>query len=192
MNEKQSHVARFIAFLQGLSGPSGRAQLARLRRAAADPLGNYEDIQVLGIHLPDDDGWKFDAYRLVATLYALHKQRYSEEAMPAFPAEEKRRSFGASLQRLRQQLDSGKDSLDLRFSALLDTPAENLAVPLRGLVQRCASAKRPVPVDYEQLLKDLIWWEGDYTRRQWAREYWQYRDPDQASDAPATEEAANN
>ena len=182
-------VTRFTEYLKSLSG---RGQLAELRRSAADPLGDFRSIRILGPFLPDDDGWRFDAYRLVGTLYALHRQRFSEGQVPDFAEGEKRRSFGASLRRLRAQLKGGQDSLDLRFAALLDTPAEDLAVPLRGMVQRCASAEKPVPVDYAQLLNDLLWWEGDRTRRKWAREYWQAQDVDQALANPSADEITNN
>jgi CRISPR type I-E-associated protein CasB/Cse2 len=167
-------IKKFIFELESMKGPEGRANLAELRRAAADPLGDYRTMRILGNLIPDTKNeWAFDAYRLTAILYALHRQGNEEKSLQGFGSETTRRSFGASLNRLRGQLRSGKDSLDLRFSALLDTPAEDLAVPLRGFVLRCASAETLVPIDYTILLKDLLYWEGDYTRRTWARHYWQ-------------------
>jgi hypothetical protein len=63
----------------------GRAHLAELRRAAADPLHDTRSIWILGPLLPDTDGWAFDAYRLVATLYAMYAPRFATpDDFPAF------------------------------------------------------------------------------------------------------------
>ncbi len=194
-------IRQFVQFLDNQGNPqrspNGRANLAELRRAAADPLSDTRSIWILGSLLPEKDGWAFDAYRLVATLYALNAQRFTTpnggHRLPAFSDEEtetkavkagdtkrtySRRSFGESLRRLRTQLGAGEESLDKRFIALLDTDRDNLAIPLRGFIQRVASAKTPIPVNYRQLLTDLLYWTGDSTgqlaaRRQWARDYWQ-------------------
>lgn len=174
-------IKQFVRFLRTQRDAQGRANLAELRRAAADPLRDVRSIWILGNHLPDTDDWPFDAYRLVAILYAIHAQRFSTSdgghKLPQFSDGQKtgycRRSFGESLRRLRGQLGAGQESLDQRFVAMLDTPREDLAIPLRGFIQRVAAAKKEVPVDYGQLLKDLLYWDGDKTRRQWARDYWQ-------------------
>lgn len=172
---------KFVAFLEGQWGPAGRANLAELRRAATDPLRDYRDVRILGDHLPDDE-WSFDAYRLTATLFALYATKFWDKGgrlnLPRFDPNEKRRSLGASLRRLRYQLSAGQDSLDLRFSALLDTPREDLAVPLRGIMQRVATADKRIPIDFRRLLNDLIYWNADEpgrpsVRRIWARDYWQ-------------------
>lgn len=182
-----------VQFLDAQGNPgqskNGRANLAELRRSAADPLNDTRSIWILGPLLPETDGWAFDAYRLVATLYALNAQRFTTpdggHRLPKFsdddePTKYKRRSFGESLRRLRIQLGAGEDSLDKRFVALLDTDdTDNIAVPLRGFIQRIASAQKDIPVDYCLLLTDLLNWNGDQkagtlsARRQWAREYWQ-------------------
>ena len=191
--DKES-INALIQFLDNQGNPTrsknGRANLAELRRAAADPLSDTRSIWILGPLLPEHDGWPFDAYRLVATLYAINAQRFTTpnggHKLPGFrddneeePARYQRRSFGESLRRLRIQLGAGEDSLDKRFVALLDTDTDNLAVPLRGFIQRIASAQKEIPVAYRQLLKDLLNWNGDWqtetlsARRQWARDYWQ-------------------
>lgn len=182
----------------------GRANLAELRRAAADPLHDTRSIWILGSLLPDTDGWPFDAYRLVATLYAMYASRFAtSDDFPAFlkpkelPAPDSdqasasdaprrkriRKSLGESLRRLREQPgNAGADSLDKRLVALLDTNREDVAVPLRGFIQRLAS--KEVPVDFRQLLRDLLHWNGDHTRRQWARDYWQSVADDDPADEP--------
>lgn len=177
MTPDDEHIRKFVAFLETQNGPSGRALMAELRRAAADPLASYGTVQLLGDRLPDSDDWDFDAYRLVAALFALHATklwgRDNRLQIPRFYKDETRRSFGASLRRLRNQLTVGQDSLDLRVKALIDANQNDLADPLRGLIQRIATTERPVPIDYARLLHDLIGWEeGDDIRRTWSRDYW--------------------
>lgn len=183
MNSNDEPIRQFVRFLEQQNGPSGRALLAELRRAAADPLNTYGTVWLLGDKLPDSNGWDFDAYRLAAALFALHATklwgRDNRLQIPRFYKDEQRRSFGASLRRLRNQLSVGQDSLDMRVKALIDANREDLADPLRGLVQRIATADRPVPIDYAQLLRDLIQWDdGDTVRRTWSRDYWSRHVPD--------------
>ena len=175
----KAHAARFIAFLhrqEDSSQPSGRANLAELRRSAADPLHDYRSIWILGSYLPDRNDWPFDAYRLVAVLFAIHKQKFTEGKLRKFSEDEKlRRSLGASLRKLRGQLSVGQESLDQRFAALLNTPREDIAIPLRGFIQRIAAADKIVPVDYFRLLTDVVYWNTNNknTQRRWAQDYWQ-------------------
>lgn len=184
---------RFVGFLERQAGPQGRANLAELRRSAADPLGDYRDLRILGDHLPDTDGWSFDVHRLTATLFALYATKFWDKNgrlnVPRFDSGEKRRSLGASLRMLRNGLKVGHDSLDLRFSGLLDTHREDLAVPLRGVMHRIATTEKRIPIDFRRLLTDLIRWDADETQRTWARDYWQASaDEDEADEpAPATE-----
>lgn len=181
---------KFAAFLYGQHDASGRANLAELRRATANPGHDFRDIRILGEVLAADDQVA-EAQRLTAGLFALYAAKFWDASnrlrLPRFGEEVRRRSLGASLRRLRGQLGAGQDSLDLRFGVLLDTPHEDLAVPLRGLLQRLATAERPIPIDFAQLLLDLVYWDYDHpdrrsVRRDWARDYWQ----------PAPETAATN
>lgn len=190
----QEHANTFARFLTSQAGSTGRANLAELRRAAANPGHDFRDLRILGGVLADDTRI-FDAQRLTAGLFALYAPRFWTPAstlrLPGFSQEAKRRSFGASLRQLRNQLKAGQDSLDLRFTALLDTPREDLTVPLRGLLQRLATAERPIPVDFARLLQHLVFWEYDQpggrsVRRDWARDYWQ----PSAADDDAIDDAA--
>lgn len=161
-----------------------RANLAELRRAAMNPLSDLRDIRILGDLLPnlstrptDEDEWVDDAHRLTAKLFALYATKFwgrdGRLDLPRFGPNDKRRSLGASLRRLRNGLSVGEDSLDMRVSALLDTYRDDLAVPLRGMIQRIATADNRIPIDFAQLLRDLANWHGEETGRIWARDYWQ-------------------
>lgn len=173
----------FVGFLERQYGPEGRANLAELRRAAADPLRDFRDIRILGDHLPNtdrptaEDDWLFDVHRLTAALFALYATKFwgknDRLDLPRFASNEKRRSLGASLRRMRNQLSGGQDSLDMRFSALLDTHRDDLPVPMRSMIQRIATATERIPIDFSRLLRDIVNWNDDGTARTWARDYWQ-------------------
>ena len=189
---------QFAGFLRGQAGPTGRANLAELRRAAADPEHDFRDLRILGSQLADDDRVA-DAQRLTAALFALYAGKFWDKdnrlRLPAFAADSKRRTFGASLRRLWGQLGAGQDSLDLRFGALLDTPREDLTVPLRGLMQRLATAEKPIPVDFARLLLDIVRWNRDEPdrrspRRDWARDYWQAAPAADETDEPIAQASA--
>jgi CRISPR type I-E-associated protein CasB/Cse2 len=92
--------------------------------------------------------------------------------------------LGASLRLLRNKLSIGQESLDLRFSALLNTPHEDLTVPLRNMIQRIATADQRIPIDFYRLLDDLLHWNTDETRRRWARDYWQVADVEDLDSEP--------
>ncbi len=196
-------VNRLIKRLEGWPGTDPaqtRALLAELRRAAVNPNADNRYLWLLGDYLPDSDGWPFQAATLTATLYAFHAQKFPDSKaagghkIPSFKDEDepettdelnpnkrpyRRRSFGESVRRLRMQLNNNENaqkSLDKRFVALLETGAEDLEIPLRGFIQRIATAKNNIPVSYLRLLEDLLRWEGeagDTVRRRWARDYWQ-------------------
>ncbi|WP_019991490.1 type I-E CRISPR-associated protein Cse2/CasB [Rudanella lutea] len=177
MNQLNNQQAAFVSFLELQHGPTGRANLAELRRAATDPLSDFRDLRILGQHLPEGTDREFDTYRLTAALFALYATKFWDRSsylkLPRFSDETKRRSLGASLRQLRNSISVGQESLDLRFSALLDAPAEDLAVPLRNVIQRIATADKRIPVDFYRLLNDLLHWNADEARRRWARDYWQ-------------------
>jgi CRISPR type I-E-associated protein CasB/Cse2 len=185
----------FARFLYGLAGAEGRATVAELRRAAADPEHDFRDLRLLGSRLADDSR-VFDAQRLTAGLFALYAARFWQPngslKLPPF-AVDNRRTFGASLRNLRGQLKAGADSLDIRFGALLNAPREDLAVPLRGLLARLATAERAVPVDFARLLQDLVYWDSNSrsVRRDWARDYWQPATIDSVNSLDAAPASSN-
>lgn len=174
----KEQAAEFAHFLTMQAGPAGRANLAELRRAAANSEHEFRDLRILGPLLADNPR-VLDAQRLIAGLFALYAPRFWQPngtlRLPPFGANSYRRSFGASLRKLRNQLTAGEGSLDLRFGALLNAPREDLATPLRSLLPRLANAETPVPVDFARLLQDVVFWDSDSNsvRRNWALDYWQ-------------------
>lgn len=187
----KEQAAEFARFLTAQAGSSGRAALAELRRAAGNPEHDFRDLRLLGTQLADAPS-VFDAQRLTAGLFALYASRFWQPdntlRLPRFPANSYRRSFGASLRQLRNQLGAGQESLDLRFTALLNSPHEDLAVPLRSLLPRLSTAERPIPVDFARLLLDLVYWDSESrsVRREWAYDYWQPATPDTTTESAPT------
>lgn len=145
---------------------------ARLKRNAGRTLNEARDVyqvffSILPPEVPERD---HNDYFLVATLYAAGTRR--ENPRPANPP----RSFGASLRRVRRQIQSESDdrqiSLDKRFETLLDADREQLDFRLRQMVSLLVAHE--VAVDWRQLLHDVLAWthEGRQSVQiTWARHY---------------------
>jgi CRISPR system Cascade subunit CasB len=127
------------------------------------------------------DEW---AYYLVAGLFAWHPQRWLGEEAGSRP------SLGASLARLRRQTQS--DSAERTTVALLNSHRDDLAERLRRAVALLRS--HDVPVDWAQLLRDLLRWHlpSREVQRRWARDFWGTPSPeDEQRQAPAGANAAS-
>ncbi|HEY0739685.1 MAG TPA: type I-E CRISPR-associated protein Cse2/CasB [Herpetosiphonaceae bacterium] len=159
----------FIRRLETLDS-GGRA---RLKRNAGRTLNEARDVyQVFfsilpfGVHERDHND-----YFLIATLYAAGTRR--DNPRPANPP----RSFGASLRRVRQQIQADSDdrqiSLDKRIETLLDADREQLDFRLRQLVSLLVAHE--VAVDWRRLLRDVLDWDREdrqSVKITWARHYY--------------------
>jgi CRISPR system Cascade subunit CasB len=184
-----------IAHLLNLHGrieqdSSARAALAELRRAATeDPRYDHRALAFVGRFVPPDGSdWHVDAHLLTATLFA----QYAQGQLPPLPDATRlprlgRRTptLGMSARLLRETLErenKGAESLNRRFTALLDAPAEDLSVRLRRLVALLRSYS--APIRFDQLLEDLCNWKRHqrHVARAWAEDYWRAL-PDDSEDA---------
>ena len=163
--EQQQHP--FIAYLEGLVARQDRAALAALRRGLSQPPGTaLEMARYVVPFLPRERPWEEEAYYLVAALFAgWHQGR--DQVAPHPPA-----NLGESLARLAAQDPNAGLSLELRFTALLKSHREDLPVHLRQAVSLLRS--RDIPVDWTQLLKDVLRWDHEdlAVQRAWARAFW--------------------
>jgi CRISPR type I-E-associated protein CasB/Cse2 len=200
----------FVRHLNALYKQADRGAFAELRRAAYDPLNDPRVFMVVGDALPNETQ-DTDAHLVTACLFALYVQPFmgrqegSKEPRPDLkqlynrePGGRKWRSFGASMRLLREKLEregaAGVESLERRFTALLDSPFDDLPVRLRRLVQRLRSAE--IPVDFTALLQDLQTWQrqergwtpASRVQRRWATDYWQ---PPVREEGDATDDAAS-
>jgi CRISPR system Cascade subunit CasB len=101
---------------------------------------------------------------LVASLFALwHEAKQGRLQRPA-------ESFGGSFDRLRSV--TGLDSIEKRFAVLIDSHPDELPTRLRHAVTLLRS--KDIPINWEQLLRDLLRWRAENrpVQRRWARDFW--------------------
>jgi CRISPR system Cascade subunit CasB len=160
--------------LERLARDDDRAELARLR-ASWRP---GRELEALAFVLPfvaparDDLGaptveagsrqWQVrreDDALLLAGLFAIHP-----ESGPL--------SLAKALRRVWQ--DTGSDSIEGRFRALLSADRTELGTHLRNAVSLAAS--KTLAIDWDDLYRVIKYWDGDdprwSVRRRWAREFW--------------------
>jgi len=156
----------FVAYLQRLNKEEQRGALAALRRGLGQPPGTVPAMYPYVVPwLPADaHPWQEAPYYLVAALFALH------------PAPGGTGNLGDSYRRAEgDQAAAGEERVsanERRFTALLAAHPDDLPDYLRQAVGYLAS--RDVPVNWDQLFRDLGRW-GDPSRRvqqEWARAYW--------------------
>ncbi|MEM9665503.1 MAG: type I-E CRISPR-associated protein Cse2/CasB [Bacteroidota bacterium] len=142
-------------------GPS-RAILARLRRTLTGRTLSFDGMREIGDILSAEiHESQLETYLLIAALFAHNPSAVSSGS-----------SLGGTLRSLRGQLSAGAESLDRRFSAVLDAQAEELPYRLRQLNQLLKS--KNVSPNYFRLLDDLLYWDhpSRFVQRRWAKEYW--------------------
>jgi CRISPR system Cascade subunit CasB len=138
--------AKVLAYLRQLRHDRGamadlRCALNPVRRARAWPLL----ARIGGIDRP--------IYETVAGLFAYH------------PDETQHGNLGTTCRRLAGE----NNSFDGRFRRLLSCDRDEIAERLRPVI--LAAKAKGVPVNYEELFADLVYW-GDNVKARWAREYW--------------------
>jgi CRISPR type I-E-associated protein CasB/Cse2 len=97
----------------------------------------------------------------IAGLYALH---------PAHTDDREKGNMGV----VCAQLASEHKSFDLRFRRLLACDRNELPAHLRRVVMAAAAAN--LPVNYEELYRDVQVW-SDWVRRRWATDYYRRYQP---------------
>jgi CRISPR system Cascade subunit CasB len=155
----------FIERLYALADTENRGALAALRRSLQDPSGmSAAACPYVVPYLPKEpDLFRERAFFLVAALFALAGD-HAEGV-----------SIGDAFRRINQASSAdGKDNPSVRgrFVALLDAHPEDVAEHLR----HAASLARAhgIPLDWEQLLRDMIHLRHPERRvqRAWAYDFW--------------------
>jgi len=168
---RQEPHARFVSFLLGLAAREDRGALAALRRGlgkeAAPPA---EMLRLVVPYLPPDRPWEHRWYYTVGTLFGL------------YPHSGGRGNLGDTFRHLGDH-----ESAQKRFVALLDAHPDDVPYRLRQAVALAKS--NDVPVNWFQLLEDLLHWRTDsrYVQQRWARAYWA---PQKASSENKTRDAS--
>lgn len=165
---------RFVQSLQRLANPErpNRGALARLRRGLArEPGADLAMSPYVAPYVPPGArAWEEDCYYLVAALFAWHPQPWSGGTEPW------KRNLGASFARMaaeeRRRTGSESNSIEQRFTALLNCHPDDLHLHLRQAISLLAT--REVPVDWAWLLHHVIRWDDPRrsVQREWARSFW--------------------
>jgi len=179
MSSPESKKDRLVERLEALaaSQPPDRGALANLRAS----LKEDSALDGLRIVLPyvtvRAEARPFERQReeddalLLGGLFALHGESGNE-------------SLASALRRV--WAETGSDSVEARFSALMSASREDLASHLRHAVSLVASKK--IPIDWRDLHRAIRHWqhEDDFVRRQWARDFWASADEPVTPDTPVT------
>ena len=159
--DRLKEAEEFVFRLQPLAIDDKRGERAALRRYWSKTTRHYA-YPILGrfaaIGIPSKE--------ITAALYALH------------PSHGPLRSLGETCRRLAGK---DRDAFEPHFRRLLSADnLEELAEQLCRLVRR--ADKEKIPVNYVQLLRDLSRWKFDSesVKTQWAKDFWQAVDPNQA------------
>ena len=148
----------FLSKLEQLKGQkTWTAARAALRRSLAFAPGTYPPaMPYVEPWVRGEEGWRREAYYLVAALFALK----DGEHQPG-------RTLAQALRQAQKSRDS--ESLERRFLALLDADRDQIAYRLRQAVGLVEGG-----LDFAQLLDDLLFWFHSERRVQarWAREFY--------------------
>jgi CRISPR system Cascade subunit CasB len=181
---QQRRDERFIEALVELYEQEDRAALAALRRGLGRPPG--ETIEMHPYVAPLTQGLarkQEDAYYLVAALFGL----YPGESWTS-SAGRLHTNLGASLRWFANE--SSSESIERRFVALLNAHIDDLSEHLRQTISLLRS--QDIPVDWRQLLRDVINWDDDdrFVQRNWSKAFWGGGVQESSHDTTATTEAS--
>lgn len=167
----------FISWLEERNAADTRVR-AILRRSLAFEPGHFPPAYpyVEPFVKDEDRSWRRQVHYLVAGLWA-HHWREGRSGVP--------QSLGRAC--AAQQLASGSASTERRFITLLDADRDQLPHRLRQMV---ALLKDQV-LDFDDLLRKLLYWNDDQRRTQnaWARDFYRTLDRNVEMEAAAEEKS---
>jgi CRISPR system Cascade subunit CasB len=181
---QQTRDERFIEALVVLYEQEDRVELAALRRGLSNPPG--ETMEMYPYVAPFTQGLtrkQEDAYYLIAALFGL----YPGESWTSSESR-LRTNLGASLRWFTNE--SSSESIERRFVALLNAHTDDLSEHLRQTISLLKS--KDIPVDWRQLLRDVINWEDDdrFVQRNWSKAFWGADVQESLNDTTTTTEAS--
>lgn len=165
----------FISKLIDLHEKEDKGKLAIIRRSFTQSATDYNILSVIGRFMPDDlNPQKMKTYMLVAGLFSINPNNTDEKYF----------NFGATMRHANRASANDGKSNDLKFTSLLNSDVEDIPFKIRQLMKLAKENK--TPVNYLQLLKDLLHWDSEenFVQFSWAKEYWQ-REKDTAEDISA-------
>lgn len=169
MNDKDERFVKWLIELK--EKPNGRAVLAELRRGLGQPPGLAPTVgrYVQPFLTTEDSNKREEAYYLVASLFGLH---------PACAASGNMGQHFAQL--WPDKTKDPPDNIARRFNILLSADWDTLPDYLRQAIGLLKSNATPVPVNWVELLDDILKWENPDGRVQlrWSRGFWRKSRPD--------------
>lgn len=150
----------FIEWLEVLSEKDTRVRAVLRRSLAFDP-GSYSPAFPYVEPFVQGEGnpWRRDIHYLVAGLWAAHWREGRKGATM---------TIGTAC--AAHQMASGSASTERRFINLLDADSDQLPHRMRQMV----ALFKDQAIDFEALLKGLLYWNDDRKRTQnsWARDFY--------------------
>ena len=154
----------FIEYLIKLSEAQDRGALAALRRGLGQRPGEAPEMfPYIVPFLPSPASYQLEnAFYLTGSLFALH------------PVNTAQGNMGNHLAACVTG-ENDREAIERRFVALLNSHIDDVGGPLRQTISYLKS--REQPVNYSQLLDDLIHWSHPvcYVQRNWAAGFWARR-----------------
>lgn len=158
----------FIEWLEDLNEKDSRVRAVLRRSLAFDP-GSFTPAYpyVEPFVKNEDNSLRREMFYLVAGLWAAH-WREGQRGQPM--------SLGKAC--AAYQAASGSTSTERRFITLLDADSDQLLHRLRQMI----ALLKEHPIDFDDLLRGLLYWNDDQKRTQtaWARDF--YRNLNQESE----------
>ena len=156
MPENRDWINHFVAHLETLRDRDDRGALAALRRGLGGPPGTSTSMYPHILPWAPPGKRAEDACYIVGSLFALHDEPRGQGNM------------GKAFSMVKDQ----NESLEKRFIALLNCHHDDLPIHLRQAVSLLKA--KDVPVDWRQLLYDILYWdhESRFVQHQWARQFW--------------------
>jgi CRISPR system Cascade subunit CasB len=150
----------FIEWLESISKRDSKVRAVLRRSLAFDPGAYVPAYPYVEPFIKDENkSWRREMFYLVAGLWAAH-WREGQRDQPM--------SLGKAC--AAYQMASGSTSTERRFITMLDADSDQLPQRLRQMI----ALLKEQAIDFNDLLKGLLYWNDDQKRTQntWARDYY--------------------
>lgn len=150
----------FIEWLEKLNEKDTKVRAVLRRSLAFDPgkfMPAYPYVEPFMKN--ENSSWRREMHYLVAGLWALHWREGQRGKLM---------SFGKAC--AAYKISSGSTSAEQRFITLLDADSDQLPNRLRQML----SLLKEQAIDFEDLLKGILYWNNDqkHTQIAWARDFY--------------------
>ena len=169
MDDSKSFSTNFFAALEKRSNSDTSVRATLRRSLMFEPGTDARTFPLIEKRIGQRDESKRRIIYLVAGLWAQGSRQEKDKSMSQ--KQDKSVSFPEAMRRVCDKEKS--DSIEKRFTALLDADADELRWRLRSAVTLAASQR--IVLDWPGLLDDMLKWH--YSNRpvqiRWARSFWE-------------------